>query len=89
MKHFSIHITGKVQGVFFRASAREKAEALQITGTARNNADGSVSIEAEGEEKNLMLFIEWCKKGPRLSRVDHCEFKEYEPQNFKVFSIKH
>ena len=88
MKHFSIHITGKVQGVFFRASAKEKADELKITGTARNNSDGSVSIEAEGEEQNLMHFAEWCKEGPPFSRVERCEIQEHALQYFKNFSIK-
>ena len=48
MKHLSIHVSGKVQGVFFRASAKGKAEELNIKGNVRNNADGSVSIEVEG-----------------------------------------
>jgi acylphosphatase len=88
MKHFSIRITGKVQGVFFRASAKEKADELKITGTARNNVNGSVSIEAEGEEQNLMHFAEWCKEGPPLSLVERCEIEEQPLQYFKNFSIK-
>ena len=88
MKHFSIHISGKVQGVFFRASAKEKADELKITGTARNNSDGSVSIEAEGEEQNLMHFAEWCKEGPPFSRVERCEIQEHELKYFKNFAIK-
>ena len=87
MKHFSIHITGKVQGVFFRASAKEKADELHIKGLAQNNTDGSVSIEAEGEEETLQRFVEWCKKGPRLSRVDRCEIQEAVLKHFKDFSI--
>lgn len=89
MKHFSIRVTGEVQGVFFRASAKEKADELHIKGLARNNADGSVSIEAEGEEENLLRFIDWCKKGPRLSRVDRCEIEENVVQHFNNFSIHH
>jgi acylphosphatase len=88
MKHVSIHVSGKVQGVFFRASAKEKADELQIKGTAKNNADGSVSIEAEGEDENLMHFIAWCKRGPPLSHVDRCEIMEKEVQRFKNFSIQ-
>ncbi len=89
MKHFSIHVIGKVQGVFFRASAKEKAEALHISGTVRNNPDGSVSIEAEGDEENLMHFVEWCKEGPPLSLVGRCEIKENVLQYSKTFVIKH
>jgi acylphosphatase len=87
MKHLSIHITGKVQGVFFRASAKQKAEELHVKGTARNNADGTVSLEAEGEEEALTRFIEWCRKGPPLSRVDRCDIEEKDVQHFSDFTI--
>jgi acylphosphatase len=88
MKHVSIHVVGKVQGVFFRASTKEKADELGVKGTVRNNMDGSVSIEAEGEEKNLQEFIEWCKQGPKFAYVEHCEVQEAAFQNFKNFSIE-
>ena len=54
MKHLSIRVSGKVQGVFFRASTKDRADELHIKGTVGNNADGSVSIEAEGEDENLI-----------------------------------
>ena len=88
MKHVSIHVTGRVQGVFFRASAMEKAKEFKIKGTVRNNRDGSVSINAEGDEEALRQFIEWCKVGPRAARVERCEVKEEPLQNFKSFSIE-
>jgi acylphosphatase len=88
MKHVRINVDGRVQGVFFRASAKEKADELMIKGTVRNNEDGSVSIEAEGEEQNLEQFINWCKQGPRSARVDRCEIKESPPKNFTKFSIE-
>jgi len=88
MKHVSIHVAGKVQGVFFRASTKEKADELGIKGTVRNNIDGSVSIEAEGEEEDLDLFIEWCKHGPKFAHVGHCEVSKKQIQHFKVFSIE-
>jgi len=87
MKHFSIRVAGKVQGVFFRASTKEIADDLQINGTVRNNPDGSVSIEAEGEEENLNQFVDWCKRGPRHARVDQCEIKETAVQEFKSFAV--
>lgn len=61
---------GRVQGVFFRHSAREKAHELSITGFARNEADGSVYIEAEGEENALEKFIAWCRIGSDLAKVE-------------------
>jgi acylphosphatase len=76
IRNFSIRVSGKVQGVFFRASTQEKAKELAIHGTVKNEPDGSVFIEAEGDEENLKLFMEWCRHGPRLARVDKCEIKE-------------
>ena len=88
MKHLSIHVSGKVQGVFFRASTKEKAEEFNIKGNVRNNTDGSVSIEAEGEEENLEKFVEWCKRGPKFAQVDRCEVNETGIRNFKSFTIE-
>lgn len=87
MKHVSIRIYGKVQGVFFRASTKEKADELGIHGTVRNENDGSVAIEAEGGEETVGKFIEWCQKGPRLAVVNRCEVTEGELRYFKGFSI--
>ena len=88
MKHLSIRVSGKVQGVFFRASTKGKAEELNIKGNVRNNADGSVSIEAEGEEENLLQFVEWCKRGPKFAQVERCEVKEGGNRNSKGFFIE-
>src|SRR5258706_2006965 len=68
-KHISINVTGKVQGVFFRASAREKAEELGVKGFVRNEPDGSVYIEAEAEEIILEQFLDWCREGPPRARI--------------------
>jgi acylphosphatase len=88
MKHLSIHVSGKVQGVFFRASTKEKADEFKIKGIVRNNADGSVSIEAEGEGENLQRFIAWCKRGPKFARVEACEVNDGELRNYKSFTIE-
>lgn len=70
MPHLTVTIYGRVQGVFFRAAAKEQADTLGITGTAHNNPDGSVHIEAEGNRKQLHIFLDWCRTGPPLARVD-------------------
>ncbi len=87
-KRFQITITGKVQGVFFRHSAKRKADELGISGFVRNMPESSVYIEAEGEEKVLQEFIAWCRKGPELARVDHVTIEESPLVNEKGFSIK-
>jgi len=88
MKHIQIKVTGKVQGVYFRASAKEKADELGVTGFARNQPDGSVYIEAEGTEDALTLFVEWCHRGPTNARVRAVEISEDTRVDFSNFSIK-
>jgi len=87
MKHVSIRVYGRVQGVFFRASAKEEADELGIFGSVRNEYDGSVAIEAEGDDESIRKFIEWCKKGPKLARVERCDVAEEAVQNIRGFSI--
>lgn len=67
----SIRIRGRVQGVFFRASAKEQAEALGVAGFARNEADGSLLIVAEGDPASLDRFVAWCHQGPPAAVVDN------------------
>jgi acylphosphatase len=69
IKHLKIRIYGEVQGVFYRDSAQREARALSLTGFARNDPDGSVYIEAEGEEEKLKEFLKWCKKGSKSAWV--------------------
>lgn len=75
-KHFAIKIYCQVQGVFCRQSARQIADALHVTGFARNEPDGSVYIEIEGEAENLKQFIAWCHQGSKFTKVDKVEIKE-------------
>ena len=75
LKYLEITIFGQVQGVFFRSSAEKKAKELDITGFAKNMPDGSVYIEAEGEEEKLKEFLAWCEIGPRNAKVEKIESK--------------
>ncbi|HUE39124.1 MAG TPA: acylphosphatase [Candidatus Binatia bacterium] len=65
-----LRIRGRVQGVFYRASARQRARELGLTGYARNCDDGSVEIIAEGEERRVEQLIAWCRTGPPGARVE-------------------
>lgn len=82
----NIKIYGRVQGVGFRMSTQGMANKLKISGFAGNEEDGTVYIEAEGEEENLEKFINWCHRGPPLARVEKVE-SEYsrEVKNFSGF----
>jgi len=87
VKTISINITGKVQGVFFRQSAKEKAGALGISGTVRNLADGSVQITCTGTNEQLDALINWCHEGPPRALVTHVGWEEQAPQSFNGFTI--
>jgi len=83
-----INVIGKVQGVFYRATAKEKAREFGINGWVKNEPDGSVSILAEGEEVLVIKMLEWSKEGPSYCRVDKVEFEEMKPKNHSHFKIK-
>lgn len=79
-----IKVYGKVQGVFFRESARQEAGKLGLAGFARNEGDGAVYIEVEGGDEELKKFVDWCRRGPEMAKVEKIEvdysdeFKNYE-----------
>ena len=83
-------ISGRVQGVWFRASTTQIAKQLGLTGWIRNTSDGCVEAVFEGEERLINKMIEWCHKGPPLSKVKKVEVKNQEPTNgFNGFSIRY
>ena len=73
-KHISIRIHGEVQGVFFRATAKVQAQERGLLGFVRNENDGSVYIEAEGDERDLLAFLEWCRSGPPLANIEKIDY---------------
>jgi len=87
MKRLKITAEGRVQGVFFRDSTRNKATELGICGFVRNQPDGKVYIEAEGECAALECFSQWCHKGPKWARVDKVEIVECPPVGGMNFII--
>ena len=64
-----VFISGRVQGVFYRASTKNKAEQLGLKGWVRNTSDGLVEAVFEGEETAVKDMISWCHKGPRSAEV--------------------
>lgn len=88
-KQTVLKIYGKVQGVFFRDSSRKKARELNLSGFVRNEPDGTVAVVAEGEEKDLKEFIEWCKNGPDHTKVEKVDIQWLKPTGqFNDFVIK-
>lgn len=88
IQHFNVHISGKVQGVFYRASAKEKADEMNVMGFVQNESDGSVYLEAEGTEEQLEKFIEWCRQGPPRSIVQEVKSAPGPVQRFQKFEIR-
>ena len=86
-RHLNIKIYGLIQGVFFRVSAKQQADKLSLTGFAKNESDGSVYIEAEGQEENLNKFIKWCNKGPEMAQVEKVVVSESPLKNFSEFKV--
>lgn len=66
-------IYGKVQGIFFRKSAKIEAERLGITGWIKNLDDGTVETTVGGDQEKLKKFVAWCKKGPPFAKVENVE----------------
>jgi acylphosphatase len=87
-KSFQIKVTGKVQNVGFRYYTRKTANDLFISGYVRNQSDGSVYIEAEGDEQNMAQFISWCQVGPSWARVEDVDIQEQPLQQFQGFMVR-
>lgn len=66
-------VSGRVQGVAFRAATRQQARLLGLTGWVRNCADGTVEMLAEGERSRLQQLVDWCHEGPPAARVTQVE----------------
>ncbi|NOS67140.1 MAG: acylphosphatase [Candidatus Peribacteraceae bacterium] len=82
-----IVITGLVQGVFFRAQAKEKADELALTGWVRNNNEGSVEIVAQGPQDKLKELEAWCHTGPAKAKVTNVTVTEEPEKELPAFEI--
>lgn len=74
-KRIHITVSGRVQGVFFRASTREAAGNLGLLGWVRNLPDGRVEAVFEGEEELLLRILEWCRQGPPGALPEGVDFR--------------
>jgi acylphosphatase len=83
-------IKGLVQGVFYRVHTKNTADKLGIKGYVRNLANGSVEAVFEGDQPVVDQMIDWCHKGPEMSRVDHVQTQEIKTlSDFKIFEIRY
>jgi acylphosphatase len=80
-------VTGRVQGVFFRAQTRERAASLALGGWVRNNPDGSVEAVFEGDHDRVESIVEWCRKGPAHAQVEHVDVTWEEPRGEAGFTV--
>ncbi|MFB6217279.1 MAG: acylphosphatase [Candidatus Aenigmatarchaeota archaeon] len=84
-----VYVSGRVQGVTFRASTRRKARELNIDGWVRNLDDGRVEAVFEGDEDSVKEIVEWCKEGPSAARVDDVEIEWEDFVGEQGFDIRY
>lgn len=88
MEEALLKITGKVQGVFYRDNAQEKATELGLKGFVKNMPDESVLVCTQGKKHKIEDFIVWCREGSPSAEVDHIEVTWREPvDNFESFEV--
>jgi len=87
-QHINITIKGRVQGVWFRATTKQKALEFGIKGYVKNLLNQNVFIEAEGNPDQLQQFLVWCKNGPPLAHVEEVVTKDNIIQHYTTFEIR-
>ncbi|HWJ02725.1 MAG TPA: acylphosphatase [Verrucomicrobiae bacterium] len=87
MPTLHIIVKGRVQGVFFRASAQEAAETCGVKGWVRNTEEGDVELMATGTEEALKKLVDWCHQGPRRAEVSEVITERREEESFAGFKV--
>jgi acylphosphatase len=80
-------IKGRVQGVFFRATAKDMADEMGVRGWVKNTEEGDVEIVASGTEEQLQKFMDWCKLGPRKAIVTDVVLTAMPDEDFNNFIV--
>lgn len=80
-------VTGKVQGVFYRASTQKQANLMQITGYAKNLGDGRVEVLACGELEQIAKLFDWLSKGPAQAKVEKVDVEPCDFQYLDGFEV--
>lgn len=83
-----VHVQGRVQGVFFRASCAREARALAVAGSVRNSRDGGVEAVFEGEPDAVARMVAWCHHGPPRAVVTGVRVEEEPPQGDQWFAVR-
>ena len=82
-----VTVTGRVQGVFFRAEARREASRLGVAGWVRNDPDGSVTAHFEGDPDAVEAMVAWCREGPPHARVERVDVRDTQPTGAQGFDV--
>jgi acylphosphatase len=80
-------VRGRVQGVFFRVEARDRARSLGLSGWVRNEPDGNVEAVFEGPRERVESMVAWCERGPRGAQVEGVDVRWEEPRGEHGFSV--
>jgi len=83
-----LRVTGRVQGVFFRAWTRNEARTLSVSGWVRNCSDGSVEAQLEGEPATIQALIELMRDGPPGAQVENVEIEDADREGLSGFEIR-
>jgi acylphosphatase len=83
-----VFVRGRVQGVFFRDSARREAARAGVAGWAANRPDGRVELVLEGEGEAVERLIAFCRSGPSGARVEDVAVTEEEPEGLEGFDVR-
>ena len=89
MKHYNILLSGRVQGIGFRDSVKHQARYLGIKGFVKNQPEGSVYIEAEGNTTSMTEFVKWCKTGHPVARIDEFILSEGNVVFYQTFEARY
>jgi acylphosphatase len=81
-------VSGRVQGVGFRAATQAKAQACGVAGWVRNCSDGSVEAAFEGDADAVAALVAFCRTGPRLARIEHVEVREEPSEGLARFELR-
>jgi acylphosphatase len=81
-------VRGSVQGVFFRAEARDRARSMDVGGWIRNLPDGAVEAVFEGTADRVESMVDWCRRGPAGARVEEVDVSWEEPSSEGEFHVR-
>lgn len=88
MKRVHVRVRGRVQGVFFRAETRARAESLGVAGWVKNAEDGSLEAVFEGPDERVESLLDWVRRGPAGAQVEEVESADEQPVGEIGFRVR-